>query len=282
MTAPLITWLYSPPNRADRIRKAMGYGADAVIYDLEDAVAPADRPLARENLLRALEGFVPTDETPHLQVRVNPVGTADFERDLETVRALPVVRSIRVPKVDSAAQIDQAIERAGGQLDLHALVETARGVQNLREICAHAGVASVSLGEGDLRAALRITGDVVLDQIRGALVIALAAAGKHSPMGAASLNIRDHAALFADTQHLARLGFLGRTAIHPGQLEHIRAAFRPDRAEYEKARAILQSLPNADDPAQNASTLADGTFIDLPVVVRARQVAELWAATAAP
>jgi len=275
----MITWLYTPPNRADRILKAMTYGADAVIYDLEDAVAPADRPLARENLTRALEGFTATDATPHLQVRVNPVGTADFDRDLEVVHGLPAVQSIRVPKVDSAEDLDRIVAAAGERLQVHALVETARGVQNLAEIAAHEGVSGVSLGEGDLRAALRITGDVVLDQIRGALVIALAAAGKPSPMGAASLNIRDHAALLADTQHLARLGFLGRTAIHPGQLEHIRAAFRPDPAEYEKARAILDSLAGSEDPAQNASALADGTFIDRPVVVRAQQVVELWAAT---
>lgn len=275
----MITWLYSPPNRADRILKAMSYGADAVIYDLEDAVAPGERGTARANLQAALDGFVATDDTPHLQVRVNPVGTDDFGRDLEMVHAIPAIRSIRVPKVASAAELDEIVGRAGRQLGVHALVETASGVQNLPEICAHDGVTGVSLGEGDLRAELRITGDVVLDQIRGALVIALAAAGKPSPMGAASLNIRDHAALFADTQHLARLGFLGRTAIHPGQLEHIRAAFRPDPAEYERARAILASLSGTDDPAQNASALADGTFIDRPVVVRAQQVVALWEAT---
>lgn len=275
----MITWLYSPPNRAERILKAMGYGADAVIYDLEDAVAPADRPVARENLMRELDGFVATHDTPHLQVRVNPVGTDDFDRDLEMVRAIPAIGSIRVPKVASAAELDEVVSRADGSLGVHALVETASGVQNLAEICAHDGVTGVSLGEGDLRAALRITGDTVLDQIRGALVIALAAAGKQAPMGAASLNIRDHAALLADSQRLARMGFLGRTAIHPAQLEHIRAAFRPDPADYGKARAILESLAGSGDPAQNASVLADGTFIDRPVVVRAQQIVDLWAAT---
>lgn len=279
MNRPMITWLYSPPTRADRILKAMTYGADAVIYDLEDAVAPGDRPRARANLVAALGDFVASAGTPHLQVRVNPVGTDDFDRDLETVHAIPAVQSIRVPKVNSASELDEVVARAGSRLAVHALVETATGVQNLREICAHGGVSGVSLGEGDLRASLRVTGDVVLDQIRGALVIALAAAGKPSPMGAASLNIKDHEALVADTQHLARLGFLGRTAIHPAQLEHIRAAFRPDPVEYEKARAILESLADSDDAAQNASALADGTFIDRPVVLRAQQVVDLWNAT---
>lgn len=279
MTRPLITWLYSPPNRADRILKAMTYRADAVIYDLEDAVAPGDRPLARANLVAALDGFAATVGTPQLQVRVNPVGTDDFERDLEAVLALPAVQSIRVPKVESVSELDTVVARVGSRLAVHALVESAAGVQNLREICGHGGVSGVSLGEGDLRASLRVTGDVVLDQIRGALVIALAAAGKPSPMGAASLNIKDHAALLADTKHLARLGFLGRTAIHPAQLEHIRAAFRPDPAEYEKSRAILESLADSDDAAQNASALADGTFIDRPVVLRAQQVVALWDAT---
>jgi citrate lyase subunit beta/citryl-CoA lyase len=280
MSRPMITWLYSPPTQADRILKAMTYGADAVIYDLEDAVAPADRPTARANLVAALNGFVATAGTPHLQVRVNPVGTDDFERDLEIVHAIPVVQSIRVPKVDSGGDLDAVTRLAEERLGVHALVETARGVQNLAGICAHERVAGVSLGEGDLRAALRISGDVVIDQIRGALVIALAAAGKPSPMGAASLNIKDHEGLLADTQHLARLGFLGRTAIHPAQLEHIRAAFRPDPVEYEKARAILDSLADTEDAAQNASALADGTFIDRPVVLRAQQVVGLWNATA--
>jgi citrate lyase subunit beta/citryl-CoA lyase len=277
---PLLTWLYSPPNRADRILKAQSYGADAVIYDLEDAVAPSDRPTARANLLAALSGFVRTADTPHLQVRVNPVGTADFERDVEMVHAIPAVQSIRVPKVDSARDVDAVARVVDERLGVHALVETALGVQNLAEICAHDRVSGVSLGEGDLRAALRVSGEVVLDQVRGALVIALAAAGKPSPMGAASLNIKDHQALLADTQHLARLGFLGRTAIHPAQLGYIRAAFRPDPVEYERARAVLDSLADAEDAAQNASALADGTFIDRPVVLRAQQVVELWNATA--
>jgi citrate lyase subunit beta/citryl-CoA lyase len=135
----------------------------------------------------------------------------------------------------------------------------------------------VSLGEADLRAQVRTSGPEVISHIRSRLVIASAAAGKRAPMGSAFLNIHDHEALVADTRLLAGQGFLGRTAVHPSQLPHIREAFKPTAEEYEAARRVFDSANReVGGPASGASALADGTFIDQPVIVRAQQTIELW------
>lgn len=275
---PLIAWLYSPASRADRILKAIEYSPDAVIYDLEDGVAPSDKAQARTNLAAGLSGLA-TDSNvfPHLEVRVNRIDSEYFADDLAMVRDVPAIKSIRVPKVSSAEDLEIVASLLRPGMGVHALVETALGVENLREICASKHVTGVSLGEADLQAELRSSGTEIINHIRSRLVIASAAAGKRAPMGSAYLNIRDHEGLIADTMYLASQGFLGRTAVHPNQLPHIRTAFRPTRKDYETAQQVLDSVGGeTSGPASGASALADGTFIDRPVIVKAKQTIELW------
>ena len=125
-----------------------------------------------------------------------------------------------------------------------------------------------------------MTGTEVIDHIRRHLVISSAAAAKHTPMGSAFLNIHDHDGLLADTRTLARTGFLGRTALHPGQLPYIRAGFRPTELEHAAALSVLDAVGGeADGAASGAAALADGTFIDRPVILRAQQTVDLWEAT---
>ncbi|TQL45026.1 citrate lyase subunit beta/citryl-CoA lyase [Homoserinimonas aerilata] len=277
MTTPLLTWLYSPASRRDRILKALDYTADAVIYDLEDGVAPPEKAQARRNLAEALEALDTNRPLPQLEVRINGVGSEHFEADLDAVRALHAISSVRVPKVESAGDVDTVVRLLRPGMRVNALIETAIGVENLREICESPHVAGVSLGEADLRAQLRLSGMQTMESIRSRLVISSAAAGKHAPMGSAYLNIHDHEGLLADTKALASEGFVGRTALHPAQLPHIRAAFSPSREEYERALTIIEAT-GADDAGSGsgASALTDGTFIDRPVITRALQTIAMW------
>jgi citrate lyase subunit beta/citryl-CoA lyase len=278
---PLITWLYSPASRRERILGAIEYAPDAVIYDLEDGVAPPDKAQARTNLAEVLSTLDPVDDKlPYLEVRVNSTDSVYLEEDLAMVRETPAIRSVRVPKVNGLDDLEAVTRLLPPGMRVHALIETALGIENLAEICGSHHVIGASLGEADLRAALRISGSEVISHIRSRLVIASAAGGKDAPMGSAYLNVHDHEGLVADTRRLAGQGFLGRTAVHPSQLEHIRAGFRPSQEDYAAAREVFDSVGGDESGAHSgASALGDGTFIDRPVIVRARQTIDLWEAT---
>lgn len=280
MNRPLITWLYSPASRRERILKALEFRPDAIIYDLEDGVAPSSKRQSRVNLAERLGTLDLSDGSlPYLEVRVNHVNSQYFADDIAMVNDVMAIRSIRVPKVDTAADLGRAAENLRPGVAIHALIETALGVENLRDICASQSVTGISLGEADLRAELRISGPEVIGHIRSRLVIALAAARKNAPMGSAFLNIHDHSGLLADTRLLAQQGFLGRTAVHPSQLPSIREAFTPTDEEFEEASKIFDSVNREVAGASSgASALADGTFIDRPVIMRAQQTIDLWEA----
>lgn len=269
---PRLTWLYCPASRPDRVAKALRSKADAVILDLEDGVAPSERTAAREHLKRALADYVSSAGSPYIQVRVNGVGTQDFAADIDVVASLTAVASVRVPKVESLEDIDVVAAALDERTPIHALIENARGVERLGEICHAPRVAGVSLGEADLRAELRLSGDATITAIRSTLVIACAAASIDAPMGSAYTNVHDHEGLTADTRALAAEGFVGRTALHPSQLAHIRAAFAPSEEDYQRALEIAEAAgSDASGDRSGAAALPDGTFIDRPVIARALQ-----------
>src|SRR5215210_1486421 len=140
------TLLFVPADRPDRIDKALGSGADAVIIDLEDAVLAARKEAAREALADVLGPRAGAASEPVVLVRVNALDTEHAEADLETVRQLPGVHGVVVPKAEAAG-----LERIGGDaLALVALVETAAGVLDARDIARVHAVAALMLGTVDL------------------------------------------------------------------------------------------------------------------------------------
>ncbi|WP_375001215.1 HpcH/HpaI aldolase/citrate lyase family protein [Aeromicrobium sp. CTD01-1L150] len=272
MSAPRLTWLYVPATRPDRVRKALELDTDAVIVDLEDAVAPADKDAARTALARTLTH---TSPTPHLQVRINGPSSPWHHADAEAVAVLTAVESVRLPKVESADDVARVRDRLRKDQVVHPLVETPRAVAALEDLCNAPGVGGVSLGEADLRTAFRSSDPSVMQQVRINLVLASAAAGLPAPMGAAYVNVTDVVGLSADTRSLARQGFLGRTALHPRQLAPIRGAFAPSDAEYAAARQVLASVRDPETDS-GAAALQDGTFVDRAVLQRAQQTVDLW------
>ncbi|MPV35597.1 HpcH/HpaI aldolase/citrate lyase family protein [Georgenia subflava] len=270
MTRPVITLLYVPGDRPDRVVKALASEADVVIVDLEDAVAPARKDSARTEVSRLL-----ADVDRPVQVRINHRATPWHDDDVAALAALPAAVAARVPKVESAEEVALLAGRLPGRA-LHLLIESALGVERAFEIAtASEQVASLGLGEADLRSDLRVSDDAGLAWLRGRVVNAARAAGLPSPAMSAFTNVRDEAGLVESCRAGKALGFLGRSAIHPAQLAPIRAAFRPSDEEVARARSVVERVGAARTDGVGAIALADGTFLDVAMVEQARAVLAL-------
>jgi citrate lyase subunit beta/citryl-CoA lyase len=274
--ASAATWLYLPASRLpELLPKAVG-GADAVVIDLEDAVHPAQRPEARQ----ALAATLTERQAVPVAVRVNRVGTDDFRADLETVvplLAAGLVDAVRLPKVESAGEVAvawAATSRARPEPHLVPLLESALGVRAANEIAVAPGVQAIGLGESDLRADLGLPrGDRADDGLllaRLSVVMAAAAAGLPAPLGSVYSNVSDADGLRESCAELRRLGFYGRSVIHPRQVPVVRAAFAPTPAEQEWASAVVSRADGMDGSGVAAAALSDGSFVD-PAIVRQAQ-----------
>ncbi|MBD8078618.1 HpcH/HpaI aldolase/citrate lyase family protein [Cellulosimicrobium arenosum] len=277
-TAPPLTLLYVPGDRPDRVVRALASAADAVIVDLEDAVAPAHKDEARASTVRLLSA--PSDPevaaVPRaVQVRVNHPATPWHAADVAALAGLPLAVGVRVPKVESAADVTALAAALPGRA-LHLLLESALGIERAFEIAtASWQVAAIGLGEADLRSDLRVDDEAGLLWARSRVVVAARAAGLPSPVMSAYTNVRDLDGLAASCRAGRALGFCGRTAIHPAQLDTIVAAFAPTDAEVERAHEVVGRIEDAAASGSGVVTLADGTFLDVAMVEHARAVLAL-------
>jgi citrate lyase subunit beta / citryl-CoA lyase len=261
-----VTWLYVPGDRPDRFAKAVASGADVVIIDLEDAVAPVRKDEARANAVAYLRAR--TGGAVAVHVRVNDLATERGRDDLAAVGEL--ADAVRVPKVDSAAVLD-AVTGAPA----YALLESAAGIVNAREIAVHPRAAGVALGEQDLAAELSITDETAMNHLRLQVVLAAAAAGLPPVPLSVYPDVKDEAGLVASCRAGRSLGLFGRTAIHPRQIPVIRRAFRPTEEEAARAAEIVEAVERAEEAGIGAIALPDGRFADAPIVARARRTLAL-------
>ncbi|TDV47808.1 HpcH/HpaI aldolase/citrate lyase family protein [Actinophytocola oryzae] len=253
----LITGLYVPGDRPERFDKAVATGADLVILDLEDAVAPDRKAFAREAVVAWL---AKADVDAVLQVRVN----ANDAEDLAALSGLTGYE-VRLPKVESTADIDRVATALPG-VPVTALVESAYGVENATRLASHPAVTQLGLGESDLASELGTRTDAVLDHARVRLLYAARAAGLPAPMLSAYPAIRDLAGLRADTERGRALGWVGRVAVHPSQLPVIAEVFRPSDEERRWAEEVLAA------GAKGVTTLPSGEMVDPAMLGRARAV----------
>lgn len=271
---PARSYLYVPGHRSDMLSRAADRGSDAVVADLEDAVASESKDSARETVASWLRSYDPA--APQAWVRVNSTEKlrhADLEAVLPSSRAAGVM----VPKAtaDSVAQVSDALPPGFAVIPL---VESARGVLEMVAIAEVAGVIRMGLGEADLVADLGMDPSPQggeLASIRVQLVVASAAAGIESPIAPVSTNLDDLIDLERSTVELRRIGFGARTAIHPAQVPVINRAFTPDAAEVERARRILQRADEAAAKGAAAYVDEDGRFVDEAVLRAARRYVTL-------
>lgn len=248
MSLPPLTWLYVPADRPDRVEKAIASRAHAVIIDLEDGVPARAKGEARANLA-ALLG---ERRAKPVFVRVN----AGSDDDLAAIEPLPLAGVI-VPKVERPEDVPAGFT-------VHALVETARGVEAAFEIASHPGVHGISLGEADLRSQTGAL-EAGLDWARARVVNAAVAAGLPRPPQSVYPHVRDLDGLARSCRRGRELGHLGRAAIHPDQLPVIERAYLPTQEEIEYARATVAKLEE-----EGTGTIGDGAFVDPAMLGAAR------------
>jgi citrate lyase subunit beta/citryl-CoA lyase len=252
VNVPPLTWLYVPADRPDRVEKAIASRAHAVIVDLEDGVAPNARAAARSSLASLLGA----EREKAVLVRVNAGDAAD----LEAVGDLPLA-GVVVPKVARPEDVP------GLRLPVHALIESAVGVEAAYSIADAPGVAGVWLGESDLRSQ---TGafERGLDWPRSRVINAAVAAGLPRPPQSVYPHLGDPDGLARSCARGRELGHLGRTAIHPEQLEVIEHAYLPSAEELRRARETVERL----EAGPGAAVLGSGDFVDAAMLGAARQL----------
>ncbi|WP_134765138.1 CoA ester lyase [Nocardioides sp. 1609] len=252
------TFLFVPANRPDRFDKASASGADVVIIDLEDSVAPDEKDAAREHVSAWLAAG------GRAAVRVNAARTPWFHADMAAMNnAMAVV----VPKVEGADDLNQVTEFGPTGLPAIPLIETAGGVMSVQETCAAPNVVRVALGNVDLAADLGVdpASRLALSGARSQLVLASRAARLAPPIDGVTTDIGDKILLADDAQHARDLGFTAKLTIHPNQVPVVANVFRTTTDEVDWAIGVLRS---AGDGVQ----VHDGHMIDEPVRARARSI----------
>lgn len=266
---PRRSWLFTPGTRPDRFAKAAACGADLLIIDIEDAVAPDDKPASRAAALDWLKASPPADHGIARALRINGLDTQagiDDLRDLLGHDAAP--DHLVLPKTESEGHIlilDRLLTAAGKPSRIVALVESVRGIDSVGRI-AHASprLAGLMLGAADLAADLGCAAALEpLSVARSQIVAACARAGI-AAIDSPFFDISDAEGCEAEAARAARHGFTAKAAIHPRQIAPINAALTPTDAEVAKARAILEE--NAKGVG-----IVDGRMIDEAVARKARR-----------
>lgn len=277
-TGPLLrTMLFAPGNHARRVEKALTLGADAVILDLEDAVATTEKAATRPLVAAARSA----PRRCALYVRVNALHTDYCYEDLVAVVG-PGLDGVVLPMVESAAdlqtadwllaQLERAAGLAPGTVDLLPIVETGKGVQNVAQIAA-AGtrVRRLAFGAGDYTADMGMVWSAderELDHARQSILVASKAAGLDAPIDSAFARLDDGDGLARLARHVAAIGFGGKLCIHPSQVDILNDAFSPSPEEAAYARRVVDAFLAAET-AGAAAIQVDGKFVDYPIYHRA-------------
>ncbi len=270
--APTRCWLFTPATRPERFAKAAAVGADVLIVDLEDAVAPLDKDRARPAALSFLSTPAAPGRAriPSLALRLNGMDTRVGLDDLQAFLASSADPDfLVVPKTDSAGQLqilDRLLASAGKRAKLVAQIESAQGLaQSERIAAATPRLGALMFGTADMAADLGadLSWNALL-YARSRLVAAAALKALLS-IDAPFFDLRDMPGLEREAAHAVALGFSGKCAVHPAQVEPINAALLPSPAEIAHARAVLQENIKGVGTVQ-------GIMVDEAVARRARRV----------
>jgi len=260
MTPPR-SYLFVPGDRPERIAKARAGGADAVIVDLEDAVAPGNKALARDAVAGALDAAAP------VVLRVNGADTAWFGDDAR-LAAHPGVTAVMLPKA-AAAEPVAALRAASGGKPVLALIESAAGMANLKALAATAGVARLVFGSIDFQLDLDIADDdLALLPFRMRIVLASRVANLPAPVDGVTTALDDAAQIEGQARRARSLGFGGKLCIHPRQVAIVNEAFSPSAADLAWAQRVV----DAAAASGGAAVAVDGKMVDAPVLARARRL----------
>lgn len=260
-------FLFVPGTRPERFAKALDSGANGVILDLEDAVAQEDKESARNAIRTAWPAFS-ADQKKRLVIRTNSPGSQFYSADLILAQELQVA-CLLIPKSESVDQINGAalvLENTA----IIPMIETAVGLDRLREIANANQVLRLALGNLDLQADLGMVCDpqeTELQTARYQIVLASRLAHIAPPIDGVTPSTDDLERITDDAERAKRMGFGGKLCIHPKQLPIVQAAFMPTEEEIHWAKRVIE----ADQASKGGAVKLDGKMIDRPVVILAKR-----------
>lgn len=271
--------LFVPGSRPELFEKAWRSAADAISFDLEDAVVPERKEEAR-TLVGSQIAARPASNAQTTIVRVNQVGGTLFESDLEAV-VRPGLDMINLPKIEDADEIQFAVERLeriekergiGTPVGILVNIETPRGLRNAVQLASTSGrVAGLQLGFGDLFEPLGIERtEATLLSVRLACRLAAAEADVPAYDGA-FVAIADLEGFKAEAEAARGLGLAGKSCVHPSQIAIANAVFAPTAAQITRARRVVEAADEMESRGVGAF-MVDGVMADGPFIARARQI----------
>jgi citrate lyase subunit beta/citryl-CoA lyase len=256
--------LFVPGDRPERFAKAAATEAHEVIIDLEDAVAAENKAGTREATRDWIaSGGVAT-------VRINGMQSPWFDDDLAMLRELPDTR-VMLPKAEPES-VHRFVSELGGR-PLIALIETVRGVMELRDLTAAQGLERLAFGSVDfsVESGISDVGDA-LTSVRTRIVLESCYAGLLPPVDGVSLELNDPQLMQSEAQRTRQLGFGGKLCIHPRQVASVNAAFLPTEQDVAWAKRVISAV----EKSGGGATQVDGEMVDKPVLERARRFLSAW------
>jgi len=261
------TWLFVPATRIDRVKKAFASGTDAVIVDLEDAVATTDKVQARKDL----QVYYNSQDYQPIWVRINKAGSEEFFKDVVLCQQMPKLAGVLLAKAEQASDIENAHNMTG--LPVIALIETALGLYQIDSMAKSAGLLAFSYGFLDLCNDLQVhvgtaAADVIANQIRYQLLLTSKAHQLLAPIDTVYTDFNDGKGLGQRVQLWSQMGMSGMLCIHPKQVATVKQSLQQTDADIEFARRVIEEY----EQSGQAIFKIDGEMVDAPVIERCRQL----------
>lgn len=275
--------MFVPGNNPGMIKDSGIYGADSIMFDLEDSVAVTEKDAARFLVYQALRTL--SFGAKEIVVRINDLASGLGRLDLEAV-VRAGVHVVRLPKTDSAADVVECeneiarIEAESGipvgTTGMMAAIESASGVLNAKEIaCASNRLIGIALGAEDYVTDLKTTrSDGTELLFARCMILNAARAAGIDALDTVFADVNDEEGFLEEVLLIKKLGFDGKSIINPRQIEPLHKAFRPGESDLEKARAIMDAIAEAEARGSGVASL-NGRMIDRPVVLRAQRMLDL-------
>ena len=265
MSGTATTYLFVPGNRPERFDKALASGADVIILDVEDAVAPEDKPEARRAIAQWCAAA--TTERSRLAIRINDPTTTWFADDLELLRSTAVAVAM-LPKAEEPWHVTQVVRAMAADGFVIPMIESAQGVAAVEAIASAERVLRLAFGTLDYAVDLDLSGDERgLAYAASRIAVASKCAGLATPIAGVTLALDDEARLEADVAFARACGFGAKLCIHPRQVEAVRRLSAPTPDEFDWAARVVAAAEG------HAGAFAlDGTMVDRPVLLKAQAI----------
>lgn len=261
------SFLFVPASRMDRVEKALATQADAVIIDLEDAVALAAKDNAREELNAWLNQQTNLDR---IWVRINPLQSNLGQTDIDLLGRHAVAGWV-LPKAENITDVSVLQQKKVASSQIALLIESAAGIANARQLASQSDVSRLMFGTIDFQLDVNMKCDELetqLNTFRLELTLASRLAGIYSPVDGVTVSTSDDQLLHNSVKQAQQHGFSAKLCIHPNQVTTVNQGFMPSSQEYDWAKRVIEG----DQTHQGAAFAVDGKMVDKPVIELAKRI----------